>query len=56
MELFEHYRWWEVMRAYLPGSAPPFWVWADRELQLFQLDVLRDWYLINRHKLKTPVD
>lgn len=56
MELFEHYRWWEVAGTYLPTSAPPFWVWADRELQLFQLDVLRDWYLINRHKLKTPVD
>jgi len=58
VELFDKFRWWYVMQAYLPRlfdePAPPFWLWADTELQRFQIDVLRDWYLIQRHTLTGP--
>lgn len=40
-------RWWHVLRPYLPIDAPPLWLWADQELQEFQLEVLRCWYLVN---------
>lgn len=48
-----HDRWWHVLRHYLPKSpdTPPFWVWGDRDVQAFQVDVLRNWYLVNRHRL-----
>ncbi|MEX1016783.1 MAG: hypothetical protein WDZ31_08550 [Phycisphaeraceae bacterium] len=52
VRLFDHYRWWYVARRRLPGGvadAPPFWWWADREVQRFQVDVLRNWYLLQRH-------
>lgn len=54
IQLFKHFRWWRVFSRYLPPSAPPFWVWADEDLQKFQIDVLRDWYLLNRHRLRQP--
>lgn len=58
VELFDKFRWWYVMEAYLPQlfdePAPPFWLWADPALQRFQVDVLRDWYLIHRHTLAEP--
>ncbi len=42
-----------VLRRYLPAvrERAPFWVWADPALQRFQLDVLRDWYLLHRSSL-----
>jgi len=39
-----------VLRRHLPG-APQFRVWADPALQQFQVDVLRDWYLMHRSAL-----
>ena len=45
-ELLFHYRWWHVLRRFLPADAPPLWLWADDPLQQFQLDVLRNWHLI----------
>ena len=33
-------RWWHVLRRYLPADAPPLWLWADPQLQAFQLDAL----------------
>ena len=48
VELFDQYRWWPVLRAHLPEEAPPFWVWSDPALARFQVDVLREWYLLNR--------
>lgn len=48
VELLDRWRWWVVVSEYLPEQAPPFWVWADPELQQFQIDVLRDWWLIYR--------
>lgn len=48
--LFDQLRWWEVLSIYLP-QAPEFWVWADPQLQDFQVDVIRDWYLMQRGHL-----
>ncbi len=56
-EFFDMFRWWYVMEAYLPAlfpeGHPPFWTWGDPELQAFQIDVLRNWYLLQRRTL-TP--
>lgn len=43
-------RWWEVLRRYLPEDAPQLWLWADPELRALQIDVLRDWWLVERGK------
>jgi len=51
VRLFDHYRWWSVLASYLPESAPPFWYWADRSLQRFQVDALRHWHQLHRHQL-----
>jgi len=51
IELLDQHRWWRVLKRYLPDDAPPFWVWADTDLEQFQLDVLRSWYMVNRHRL-----
>ena len=45
-QLFDQNRWWPALRRYLSPDAPPFWIWADTDLTQFQVDVLRDWYLI----------
>ncbi len=45
-------RFWPVLRRYLPTFSdkepPPFWLWGDPELQRFQADVLRDWWVVQR--------
>lgn len=51
-DLFDQKRWWPVLRRYLPDDAPPFWIWADVELDEFQVDVLRNWYLIYDRDVK----
>ena len=51
VQLLDHYRWWHVLRCYLPNDAPPFWLWADPALKAFQVEVLRNWYLVQRRKL-----
>ena len=55
-KLLVHYRWYRVLRRYLPEDAPPLSLWADDDLQQFQIDVLRNWYLVNRHLLKRKTD
>ena len=47
-------RWWHVLKRYLPPDAPPLWLWADSQLQAFQIDVLRNWYLVNRSEVNSP--
>jgi len=42
-------RWWHVLRPHLPEDAPELWLWADDQLQTFQLDVLRCWYVTHNH-------
>jgi hypothetical protein len=51
--LVDRFRWWTVLKHYLPKDAPPFWVWADPDLQRFQLEVLRDWYVIHRYEMRS---
>ena len=46
-KLLVHYRWHRVLRRYLPDDAPPLWLWADDRQQQLQIDVLRNWYLLN---------
>ena len=48
IKLFDEERWWFVLEHFLPPDAPKLWVWADPQLARFQLDLLRDWYLLNR--------
>ena len=52
VELLGEFRWWYVLRHYLPDDAPSFWVWADSDLQEFQVDRLRAWYVIHRNRLR----
>jgi hypothetical protein len=52
VELFDQARWWHVLRRYLPADAPPFWPWADPQLEAFQVDVIRDWYLVRRASMR----
>lgn len=49
--LLDQRRYWVVMRHFLP-DLPEFWVWGDPILQQFQVDVIRNWYLLRRHDLK----
>ncbi len=51
LQLLGDQRWWRIVRRYLPAEAPPFWPWADPEIQAFQIDVLRDWYVLNRDRM-----
>ena len=55
-KLLVHYRWHRVLRQYLPDDAPPLFLWANDDLQQFQIDVLRNWYLVSRHMLKRRTD
>ncbi len=48
--VFDQLRFGPVLRRYLP-PLPEFRVWADRDRQRFQIDVIRDWYLLHRHDL-----
>jgi len=53
-ELLDTRRWWRVLRAALPESAPPLWHWADEPLIRFQLQVLRAWYVVHRRRMLGP--
>ena len=50
LDLLVRRRWWNVLRRFLPPDAPPLWLWADPGLQVFQLEILRDWWLLNQHR------
>jgi hypothetical protein len=52
IELLDQRRWWRVLELYLPNDAPPFWPWADPHLEAFQVEVLRNWYLLHREKVQ----
>jgi len=54
-ELLVGSRWWLVLRRYLPSQAPSVDLDADPDLQMFQIDVLRDWYLLDRTRLRAMV-
>lgn len=48
--VFDALRYWPVVRRYLP-DAPEFSYWADESVQRMEIEVLRDWYLLNRPTL-----
>jgi len=56
LEWLDHYRWHRVLRHYLPADAPPLWHWADESLKRFQIEVLRNWYLLRRHVLRSHAE
>lgn len=49
--LLENYGWWRVLDRYLPEDAPRWQSGIDPAEQQSQIDLLRDWYLVNRHWL-----
>ena len=44
--LLNEYRWHRVLEHYLPASAPPVWRQAHPLIRNLQLEVLRDWALV----------
>ncbi|MEX2215448.1 MAG: hypothetical protein WD768_15045, partial [Phycisphaeraceae bacterium] len=48
LKLLDQDRWWFVLEAYLPPDAPRLNVWGDPDLARFQIELLRDWYVLNR--------
>lgn len=44
--LLNEYRWHRVLERYLPASAPPLWRQAPPLIRNLQLEVLRDWALV----------
>lgn len=49
--VFDAMRYWSVVRRYLP-DAPEFSYWATAPVQRTEIEILRDWYLLNRPSLK----
>lgn len=49
--LFDAYGWWRALNHYLPEGAPLWRPDADAGGKQLQIDMLRDWYLVNRHRL-----
>ena len=59
VELLDRQRWWYVLEGYLPEplkAEAPFWPWADAELEVFQIDVLRDGFLVNAYGIRNPMN
>ena len=50
--LLEDYGWWRVLDYYLPEDAPCWQSTNDPAMQQQQVDLLCDWYLLNRFSLK----
>ncbi len=50
-QLFDTFRYWPVFHHYFP-DAPSLWLWAEPAVQRKQIEVIRDWYLLNRNRLK----
>ncbi len=46
-------RWLVVLRRSLPADAPDPWLDADPALQLFQLELLREWWVLNRQSSRS---
>lgn len=58
IELLDRQRWWYVLRDYLPEplvEGAPFWPWADADLEAFQVDVLRDGFLVNAYRIRNQL-
>lgn len=48
LRLLVHYRWWPVLAHFLPDAAPRVTLWATPDVRQLELDILRDWWLVNR--------
>ncbi|MBI1337618.1 MAG: hypothetical protein GC164_11720 [Phycisphaera sp.] len=48
LDLFVAKRWWHVLEPHLPDDAPRLWLWGDEGLQRFQIELLREWWVLNR--------
>ena len=53
-QLLDQHRWWLVLQPFLADDAPTLWLWADESLISFQIEVLRNWYLLNRPTALRP--
>ncbi len=51
VELLEDYGWWRVLNHYLPDGAPRWRPGGDAQRDALMTDLLRDWYLVHRHRL-----
>lgn len=49
--LLEDHGWWRVLNRYLSEDAPRWRPDTDPQQQQRQIDLLRDWHLVNRHRL-----
>lgn len=53
LQLLDQQRWWRVLRRHVGEDGPGFSWWADPHVQRFQVEVLRNWYLVHRHRIRT---
>ncbi len=54
IEMFDDKRWWHALEPVMPNNMPGFEVWADPGLMTFQIDLMRNWYLVNKRNLTWP--
>ncbi len=54
IDMFDDKRWWHALKPMLPNDMPGFEVWADPGLMSFQIDLMRNWFLVNKRKLTWP--
>jgi hypothetical protein len=52
VQLLDQQRWWRVLRHYLPDDAPGYIWWTDADADRFQVEVLRNWYLVHRVRIR----
>ncbi|MDX1565559.1 MAG: hypothetical protein R3236_09150, partial [Phycisphaeraceae bacterium] len=51
VDLFSRFRYQRVVRRYVP-DLPEIWDWADDHTKVFQVEVIRAWYLLHRRDLR----
>lgn len=54
--LLDQFRYRLVLDHFLGRDLPPFWFWADRDVQHQQAEILRDWYLLHRAELASEAN
>jgi len=52
--LLVRYRWWDVLRHYMPDRAPGLVLEADEQTIQYQIDLIRNWWLVHRRKQAAP--
>ncbi len=51
-QLLIQQRYWHVFRRFVDTSDLTLWLWGDPEAQAFQLESMRQWYAVNRLKIR----